>query len=246
MRVLVTRAEPEAGRTAAKLADLGHEALVAPHFAPEPLPVDIDVARAAAMAVTSPRTVAMMPEGWRAALRPRPVFAVGDRTAAMLRDAGFTDVRSAAGDIGALVRLIHEERLPAGATLLHPGGEERAGDLSAALADCGLTVVSPSIYRMVAASTFLEAARQALAAGTIDAVLHYSPRSARVFADLVSAAGLSGVARHPLHACLSPAVAAALEPLAAPRVVSAVRPDEASLLAVLATSIGLRQDAPAR
>lgn len=235
MRVLVTRAEPEAGRTAAVLAARGHQTLVAPLVAPRPLAPDLDLTGCAAIVVTSPRTIAMMPDGWRTALRSLPAFAVGDRTAEALRDDGFADVRSAVGDIVALADLIRQARLPAGAVLLHPGGEDRAGDLAAMLAGCGLTVVSPIVYRMVAANALPETARDALAAGAIDAILHYSPRSARIFADLVGAAHLAEAARRPLHACLSPAVAAALEPLAAPRVVAAVRPDEVSLLDVLAT-----------
>ena len=235
MRVLVTRAEPEAGRTADLLAARGHQALVAPLVSPLRLPADLDPTGLAAIAVTSPRTIAMMPEGWRSALRPLPAFAVGDRTAAALRDAGFRDVRSAAGDITALAGLIRQAGLPAGAVLLHPGGEDRAGDLAAMLAGTGVTVESPTVYRMVEAGTLPEAVRDGLAAGAVDAVLHYSPRSARIFADLVGAAHLAEAARRPLHACLSPAVAAALEPLAAPRVIPAVRPDEAALLDVLAT-----------
>jgi len=235
MRVLVTRAEPEAERTAALLTARGHQALVTPLVAPQPIPADLEARGIAAVAITSARTVAMMPEGLRAALRPVPAFSVGDRTAAALRDSGFTDVRSAAGDIEALAGLIRSAALPAGATVLHPGGEERTGDLAAMLAGGGLTVVSPNVYRMVAAGTLPEATRQALTAGDIDAVLHYSPRSARIFADLVSGAHLANAARRPLHACLSSAVARALEPLAAPRVISAVHPDEASLLDLLAT-----------
>jgi uroporphyrinogen-III synthase len=235
MRVLVTRAEPEAGRTAALLAARGHQALVAPLVSPLQLPADRDPTGLAAIAVTSPRTIAMMPGGWHSALRPLPAFAVGDRTAAALRDAGFRDVRSAAGDIAALAGLIRQAGLPAGAVLLHPGGEDRAGDLAAMLAGTGVTVESPTVYRMIEAGTLPETVRDALAAGAVDAVLHYSPRSARVFADLVGAAQGVEAARRPLHACLSPAVAAALEPLAAPRVIPAVRPDEAALLDVLAT-----------
>ena len=235
MRVLVTRAEPEAGRTAALLASLGHEPLVAPLLTPEPLPVASDMAGIAAVAVTSARTVAFLPDALRRAMRVLPVFAVGERTAAALRDTGIPDVRPADGDIDALSRLIRSAGLPRGARLLHPGGEDRAGDLAGSLAPEGLAVISPAVYRMVAAPRLPVAAAKALAEHRIDAVLHYSPRSARIFADLVTTAGLSGAARQPLHACLSPAVAAALEPLAAPRVIPAGSPDEASLIAVLAT-----------
>ncbi|WP_415491802.1 uroporphyrinogen-III synthase, partial [Brevundimonas diminuta] len=44
--------------------------------------------------------------------RRHPVFAVGDATAEAARAAGFADVRSAAGDIHALARLIAAEAPP--------------------------------------------------------------------------------------------------------------------------------------
>lgn len=235
MRVLVTRGEPEAGRTAALLASLGHRPLVAPLLTPEPLPAAIDMAGIVAVAVTSARTVTFLPEAVRRAMQDLPVFAVGDRTAAALRDQGVSDVRAAGADVSALADLIRRAGLPRGGLVLHPGGEDRAGDLAGDLAADGLGVVTVAIYRMVATPRLPRTVREALAAGRIDAVLHYSPRSARVFADLAMAAGLSEAARRPLHACLSPAVAAALEPLAAPRVIPSDRPDEASLLGLLPT-----------
>lgn len=246
MRVLVTRAEPEAGRTAALLAARGHEALVAPLLTPRPVAAAIPRDGLAAVVVTSPRTVRMMEAGSLPALRVLPTFAVGDRTAAALGDAGFADIRSAAGDVRALARLIGAAGLPAGSTLVHPGGEQRAGDLGAALREYGLNLVSPVVYRMESATALPDCAHAALAAGTLDAVLHYSPRSARVFADLAVAGGIADAALRPLHACLSPAVAEALEPLGAPSVVIAAHPDEPALLDALAARSGLRGDAPAR
>lgn len=235
MRVLVTRAEPEAGRTAALLASLGHEPLVAPLLEPEPLPAAIDMAGTAAVAVTSARTIAFLPEAVRCAMLDLPVFAVGERTAAALREAGMRDVRSAGADVSALADLIRRAGLPRGGLVLHPGGEDRAGDLAGDLAGDGLSVLSVAVYRMVGAPRLPRTAREALVAGQVDAVLHYSPRSARIFAELVMAEGLVQAAREVFHACLSPAVAKALEPLAALRVVPAVRPDEALLLDLLAT-----------
>ncbi len=235
MRVLVTRGEPEAGRTATLLASLGHRPLVAPLLTAQALPATVDVSGVVAVAVTSARTAAFLPDDLRRAMRDLPVFAVGDRTAAALRDAGIPDVRAADGDVAALAGLIRRAGLPPGGRILHPGGADRAGDLAGALEAQGLSVLAVTVYRMVAALRLPETAREALASGEVDAVLHYSPRSARIFTDLVLATGLAEAARRPLHACLSPAVAVALEPLAAPRVISSIRPDEAALLGLLAT-----------
>ncbi|MDP2801460.1 MAG: uroporphyrinogen-III synthase [Phreatobacter sp.] len=232
MRVLVTRPEPEASRTAEALAARGHEAVVAPLFAAVPVAAEIG-GPFAALAVTSPRTIAMMPAGRLAALVALPAFAVGDRTAGALADAGFTDIRSAAGNLRALSALIAAAGLPRGARILHPGGEDRAGDLAEALAPSGLAVVSAVVYRMAPVTEWPEAAARTLADGTLGAVLHYSPRAAEVFCHLCLTLGGAAVARRLRHVCLSPAVAAMLEPLGPSCVITAQRPDEAALLAAL-------------
>uniref|UniRef100_UPI001954B4FC uroporphyrinogen-III synthase n=1 Tax=Klebsiella pneumoniae TaxID=573 RepID=UPI001954B4FC len=84
----------------------------------------------------------------RAAWARLPVFCVGDRTAAAMSGAGFHDVRSAAGDIRCLGRLIVEASLAPGACILSLGGEERAGDLAGLVAAAGLNVVEQALYRM--------------------------------------------------------------------------------------------------
>lgn len=232
MRVLVTRPEPEASRTAGALARRGHEAVLAPLFVAEPVAAEIE-GPFAALAVTSPRTIAMMPADRRRALTGLPAFAVGDRTAGALADAGFTDIRSAAGDLRALSALVAAAGLPRGARILHPGGEDRAGDLAEALAPSGLAVVSAVVYRMTPAAAWPEAAAKSLADGTLGAVLHYSPRAAEVFRDLCLEGAWVAEARRLRHVCLSAAVAAMLEPLGPSCVITAQHPDEAALLAAL-------------
>ncbi len=135
-RVWVTRAEPGAARTADRLTALGFTPIIAPLLTLAPLPEALhaapDPAAVAALALTSPNGVEAF-----APLIPRfrhhPAFAVGDATAEAARAAGFAHVRSAAGDIHALARLIAAEA-PAG-PLLAPGAREPAGDLPALLPD---------------------------------------------------------------------------------------------------------------
>lgn len=232
MRVLVTRPEPEASRTAGALADLGHEALVAPLFVAEPLAACLDRA-CDALAVTSPRTPAMLPAEALDRLRALTAFAVGDRTAEALAAAGFGDIRSASGDVDALAAMIAAAGLPPGARILHPGGEERAGDLASALAPAGLAVVPVAVYRMRPLAALPVAVGEGLRSGSIAAALHYSPRAAEVFARLCRAGGLAREAAALRHLCLSPAVAAALEPLGPSCVITAQRPRETDLLATL-------------
>ncbi len=233
MRVLVTRPLPEAEATAARLTALGHAPLVVPLFHVERVAAECP-GDAAALAVTSPRTVAFLSEAKTGTMRGRPAFAVGDRTAEALLAAGFRDVRSAAGDVHALARLIAGAGLAAGATVLSPGGETRAGDLGAALAQIGLRLVAPVVYRMVSEPVLPPAIGDALAAKRLDAALHYSPNASAGFLRLIARAGATPVASDLTHACLSDAVAAPLREAGWRSIAVAERPDEEALLALLA------------
>ncbi|MBL8570929.1 MAG: uroporphyrinogen-III synthase [Phreatobacter sp.] len=232
MRVLVTRPLPEAEATAARLVALGHEPLVVPLFRAESVAADRPEATAA-LAVTSPRTVAFLPEAIVGAMRDRPTFAVGDRTAEALRRAGFRDVRSAAGDVHALAALIVAAGLPPGATVLSPGGETRAGDLGAALASAGLRLVAPVVYRMMSEPMPPAALGEALVAKRLDAALHYSPNASAGFLRLVVQGGAAAAATDLVHICLSEAVAAPFRDTGWRSIAVAARPDEEALLALL-------------
>ena len=167
-RVWVTRAEPGAARTAARLTALGFEPLVAPLLAIRPLAPAIDLTGVAALAFTSRNGVAAF-----AALTPDralPVFTVGDATAQAARDAGFTEVRSAAGDVHALAALI---AAAAPGPVLAPGAAEPAGDLAALLAGKAVVRALP-VYEAVETDIPAPAG--------FDAVLVHSPRAARALA----------------------------------------------------------------
>ncbi len=71
-----------------------------------------------------------------------------------------------------------------------------------------------------------------LRARELDAVLHFSPRSAEMFVALARKARLESALRSIRHLCLSAAVAAVLSEAGA-RAEIAPRPEEAALLALL-------------
>ena len=87
----ITRAEPGAARTAARLRDMGFEPIVAPLLAIEQLTPPVpDLATFAALAFTSVNGVAAF-----AALTPSrdcPVFAVGDATAQAAHTIGMATI----------------------------------------------------------------------------------------------------------------------------------------------------------
>ena len=215
-RVWVTRARPGADRTAERLSILGFTALVAPLLDIRPRDVDPDLAGVEALAFTSRNGVEAFAD--RSPDRARPVFAVGDATAARAREAGFADVRSAAGDLRALAALIRAEG--AGLSILHPCAAEPAGDLAALVGDAAR--VSPvAIYEAVETA--------ATAPDAWDAVLIHSPRAARALAARLSAE--AAAAR--VAIAVSVAAARPLVSLGFAEVRTAEAPTESSLLATL-------------
>ncbi|QBQ49358.1 uroporphyrinogen-III synthase [Brevundimonas naejangsanensis] len=219
-RVWVTRAEPGAARTADRLTALGFEPVVVPLLTLAPLPGALNAApepeAVAVLALTSPNGVeAFAPLIPR--FRDHPVFAVGDATAEAARAAGFADVRSAAGDIHALARLIAAEAPPG--PLLAPGAREPAGDLPALLPD-------RRVQRLPVYAAF---ETHAPAPGAFDAVMLHSPRAARALATDLPRAASSGR----LAVCISDAAAAPLRRFDFTQIRVAAAPDEPSMLSAL-------------
>ena len=165
----------------------------------------------------------------RDALRGIAVFTVGERTAQAMREAGFTDVTSADGNVTDLAKLV-AARLKPSARLLYLAGEERSGDLAGLLRAQDFAVETVLVYRAVAAQTLPRPAAVALASG-IDGVLHFSRRSAEAYVEAARNSGLLEIAlMKPVHICLSDRVAEPLTRAGAATVRVAVRPDEAALL----------------
>lgn len=218
MRVWVTRTQPGADRTAARLRALGHEPVVVPLLRVRRLPWTPDLAGVAALAFTSINGVAAYADTTED--RSRPVFAVGDATAAAARDAGFPQVRSAGGDVAALTTLI-AAAAPLPGALLHVAGRPRAGDLQGALVRLGVTVRTVTVYETTPTG--------APTPERVDAVLAHSPEAARRLAERVGTDAPASA----LFACISDAAAAPLRRAGVARLAVAAHPDEAALLALL-------------
>ena len=228
MRVVVTRPQADSERTATALEALGHEVLVAPLMRVEPIAVDL-AGTWSAIVITSANALPAIP-ATADGVKTLPVFAVGDRSAEAARRAGFAEVSSANGDIKDLVRLVAARAVGAKAPLLYLAGEDRSGDLVAQLAAHGIDAEMKVVYRTVA-EVFPPVLAAALESGDVDAVLHFSRRSAELFVEGARLSGVAGPAEDVRHLCLSSQVA---EPLAgASRIAVAARPEEAALVALL-------------
>lgn len=222
--VLVTRPEPGAAETAASLMALGYHPLLAPLLIIEPFAgPPIDLTGFDAVAVTSSNGLRALAA--RSGDRTLPLYAVGDRTAALARDLGFREVYAAEGDVTSLTRLLAGK----GPRVLHVSGADVAGELLPA----DVVVTRLTAYRAVGVDALPAAAVTALRDGQVAYVALFSPRTAGLFVRLAQKAGLSPLAGGWTALCLSAAVARATQGFGFAETRVAARPDAASLLALL-------------
>jgi uroporphyrinogen-III synthase len=236
MRVVITRPHPQGERTAAALAARGHDVWEVPLMRIEPVVADL-TGEWGAVAITSanaPSAIAENPA--RAKLAALPLYAVGRRSADAAREAGFSDVTAAGGDVRDLVKFIgaHSPSLP----LLYLAGEDRAADLVAELAAHGIGAEMRVVYRAVTLGFPDELVAALEAGGDVQAVLHFSRRSAENYLAGARARGVAQQAIAVRHYCLSAQVAEPLQAAGAKRVVVAPRPEEAALIELVPLSPG--------
>ena len=212
MRLLVTRPDEDASATIAALEALGHEAIAAPLLTIQPM-VEAAIPDEAwqAILITSAngaRAIAGHADFEK--FKSIPVLTVGAASAEAAREAGFISVVSAEGNVELLVELVVSELDPSAGPLLHVAGSVTAGDLKGGLEKHGFRVVRVVLYEAQVAERLPDAAREALAAGKVDGILFYSPRTAASFATLVRKAELDAALKTLTAYCLSAPVAKAL------------------------------------
>jgi uroporphyrinogen-III synthase len=240
MRALVTRPRAEAEALAALLARRGIETVI------EPL-IEIAASGAALPDLGGVRAVLCTSANGARALaqasveRNLPVFAVGDATARAARDAGFSRVESAGGDVEDLARLVRLRLRPEGGRLLHIAGSEMAGDLAASLAADGFTVDRMVLYEARAVGSFSPATAELIADGEFAFALFFSPRTATIFARLADEAAVTDG----LNATIAVSISAAADAMLADLPFRARLIAEAPTQAALIELIERRVDQPA-
>src|ERR1700742_1874571 len=150
MRILVTRPLEGGAEIARRLAELGHEALLAPLLTVAILDgAPLQLAGMQAVLATSANGVRALAA--RTSMRDIPVFAVGPQTAEAATQAGFIRVRNANGDAAALADAVPGWGDSAAGPLLHAVGEEGSGWLAETLIARGFRVRREILYRVEAA-----------------------------------------------------------------------------------------------
>ena len=246
MSILVTRPHPDNEATAESLRARGHTVLLAPALKFEPVAFhDQGESPYGAVLVTSANAIrAVAPQLRDLGLLELPLFAVGEHTAAAARNAGFAKVIVAGGDAASLrdkvMQSARNKRLKKKSTLLYLSGADLSRDLGGELDAEGFSVVTLTTYRMAPVKHLPREVSEGFAAHGVEAVLHYSRRSARAFLDAAREEGVEISALAIPQCCLSEAVASALREAGASQVLVAATPDENALFATLERALRTR------
>ncbi|MDF2117829.1 uroporphyrinogen-III synthase [Roseiarcaceae bacterium H3SJ34-1] len=232
MNVLVMRPQRDAERTARRLMDLGHRAVVAPVTRIVATQAAIPAGDFDGVIATSSHAVEMAAnDPGFAHLKEKPIHVVGTRSAALARVAGFAAGLNAP-DAQALATAIIRD-LPRGTSLLYLTGRDRKPGLEIALPIAGIRLATAVVYEAREADSLRQAAVLALRAGTLEAALHYSRRSAAIAAGLARRAGLATEFAALRHVCISHDCALGLVDIEAGDVRIASAPTEAMLIEAL-------------
>lgn len=235
--VLITRPEPGAAETAARVAALGWRPVLAPALVLAPR--DAPLPAAQAVVVTSPAAPRSLP----AALRHLPLFATGPASAEAARAAGFTRVEGAEGEAVSLAALVGRRLDPRAGPLLLAIGEGYGQELAAVLRARGFAVHRRVVYAAREAEALPADAARALRSGEVGAALFFSPRSARAAMRLIDEAGLRGAAGAIAALALSPRIASILSAWAWAKIAAAEAPHQDDLLTRLGVASGQEQSA---
>lgn len=229
-RILITRPEPGASDTAARLAALGFVPVRAPMLTVRPLAAAWpEPDRVQAVIAASGNAVDALPE----AFRPLPLLAVGAATAARARAAGAADVRSADGDARALTALAAASCDPGGSVLLLACGRGQGGALARELRARGFRVLRRTVYAASPSGRLAADTATLLRAGEIAGALFFSAETADAFVRVVLRSGLDRCLLATDAVAIGSAAGVALSCLSWRRIRVAAHPNQDAMLALL-------------
>lgn len=196
MKVLLTRAAEDARASAARLKRRGHSVVLSPVLEVRALDARAPEGDFDATMATSAHAFL---GGAHRGFTHLPMYVVGARTAQAARAAGFDVVlvEEDAARLSARLANIRARRF------VYFVGRSRKPLLEDALPRAGHDLTVVETYAAEPARALSEAGRAALKNGGLDAVLHYSPRSAEIFASLATREGLADAARRLRHVAIS-------------------------------------------
>ncbi len=232
-RVLVTRPEPGASRTAARLRQAGFEPVNLPLTQIETLEHALPAGYFDAVIVTSAQA---LKRAITASILHLPLYAVGETTAESARAAGFANVMTADGNIESIAALVMGSAKPA-ARLLYLCGKVRRPELEATLGEAGFHLTAVETYDAVPVAYSNSEIAARLGGLPFDAVLLMSARAAELFAELADEPDFAPFFSRTKIFCLSRRIADALVQQSIWRICVTKNANEGSMLELLKSEL---------
>ncbi len=227
-RVLITRPEPSASLTAAKLADLGFSPVLLPVSRTVSLDFFLPNHRFDALAVTSTNAFRHVAIERLTFLQTLPLFVVGEGTAKAAKEMGFQNVIEGGGDAVRMAETMADQ-LPDGAKILYLAGRVRQPIFEERIAETDFLMEACDIYDIAMIDHGRDAVKTVFDQGPFVAVLLYSGVAAQGFVDLIAKNHVELDAQT-RFLCISRRVAAQLPPPWQARTLIAEHPDENGIL----------------
>ena len=205
MRLIITRPLKRARPLSERLAEEGHEILVAPMLSIENCAFEVPDTPLQALIFTSVQGVEAA--AGEDSLKIFPAVTVGSKTASAAAQAGFETIHNADGNVEDLYNLLLEKGNTGKGLLLHLAGDQTAGKLVERLKNKGFDAKHRQVYESRAANSLPSTVADKIKGRKIDGVLFFSPRTAHIFNQVIQASGLEEYLGNSIAICLSQNVA---------------------------------------
>lgn len=243
MRIWVTRPDPDGETFAELLRQKGHEVVVEPlmvvHWLSPKLQILLDAPLLVATSRNAIRGLSKVDVSAeeRSQIARRKLVVVGAGTAEEARAFGFEDLVVGPGTASELPRVI--AALMADPSAPQPGnviilrGRNVAFDLAKALGEQGVGAQEVVLYATQATDAPSERLAREIAAGDVNGVVLFSPKTAAVYVERLTAKRLASSASRIRHYCLSAAVAAELAGLEGVEPIVSAKPNVKDIIEVI-------------
>lgn len=185
MKVLLTRQKEDCVRTAKHLEAAGYETVIFPLIAKVRLENRAQNIAPDFLVFTSAIAVDCVGADLSPVWKELPVYAVGPRTASMLVDCGYKNIRQGKGSARHLADRILAEQQSKAASGIYYCAKERAFDMEEALSGLNITLECCVVYEIAKLKVDKAAFSQALSEVAGGVSLLFSPLSAQAFMELV-------------------------------------------------------------
>lgn len=209
-KVLITRPQEDGLTVAETLKNRGLEPLTVPLFSTKFHPVpQIDSAQG--LIITSKNALRAIEA--HDELKELPLYAVGDQTAALARQFGFTQILCAGGNAQSLLQLVLKHADPSKGPLYYLSGDVIKMDLVHYLQKLGFQTDRRVVYSLESLSSFPKELFEALQARDISHCMFFSFKTAETFSTLLHKTNLLTLPSFMISLCLSPDVSRAIHKL---------------------------------